>query len=126
MEALGNRVIGNAIEVHSVLGPGLLESTYERCLVYELQRAGITAERQVALPILYKGMRLEEGYRMDILVEKSIVLELKSVERLKEIHVAQLITYLKLSGCTLGFLLNFNVPLMKDGIKRIVNNHPDP
>ena len=121
IETIGKRVIGAAIEVHRELGPGLLESTYERCLVHELKLQGILAERQVKRPINYKGLELDEGYRIDVFVEKQIVLELKVVESLNSVHTAQLLTYLKLSGCKLGFLLNFNVSKMKDGIKRIVN-----
>ena len=123
MNNLTDQIIGAAIEVHKELGPGLLESTYERCLVHELTLQGIRTERQKKQPIHYKGLEIDEGYRIDILVEGTIVLELKVVDQLNNIHTAQLLTYLKLSGCTLGYLINFNVELMKDGIKRIVNKH---
>ena len=115
-------IIGAAIEVHKELGPGLLESTYERCLVYELTLRGIKAERQKAQPIYYKGLELDEGYRIDILVNGTIILELKAVDAINDIHRAQILTYLKLSNCTLGYLINFNVLLLKDGLHRIVNN----
>jgi GxxExxY protein len=123
LEELGRQVIGAAIEVHRELGPGLLESSYERCLVHELNLRGIHAERQRPQPIYYKGLEIEEGYRIDILVEGKIVLELKVVDDLRNVHTAQLLTYLKLSGCRLGYLINFNVPVLKDGIKRLVNQH---
>lgn len=124
-DQLCEELIGAAIEVHRELGPGLLESTYERCLVQELTFRGIKSERQKVLPIHYKGLHLDEGYRIDVLVEDQIILELKVVEHLNDVHTAQLLTYLKLSGRTIGYLLNFNVKLLKSGIKRIVNNHPD-
>lgn len=119
-EELSGAILGAAIEVHRELGPGLLESTYEECLCYEFSVRGIAFQRQLELPVCYKSLRLESGYRIDILVADKIVLELKSVERLLPIHHAQLITYLKLSGRKLGLLMNFNVSFMKDGIKRIV------
>lgn len=124
IEDLGKRIIGAAIEVHKELGPGLHESTYERCLVHELKLNGIQAVRQKAQPITYKGLELEEGYRIDILVEEKIVLELKAVKELDDVHLAQLLTYLKLSKIHLGFLINFNVPKLKDGLKRVVNDYP--
>jgi GxxExxY protein len=125
MKELSERIIGAAIEVHRVLGPGLLESTYERCLVHELLLQGIHAQRQKKQPILYKGLEIEEGYRIDILVEEKIILELKVVDQLNPIHTAQLLTYLKLSGCQLGLLINFNVKLLKHGIKRVVNEYTE-
>lgn len=125
MSNLSEQVLGAAIDVHTELGPGLLESTYERCLAHELFLRGIQGIRQKKQPITYKGLELDEGYRLDILVENQIILELKVVDQLNNIHTAQLITYLKLSGCTLGYLLNFNVTKMKDGIKRVVYNHKD-
>jgi GxxExxY protein len=125
MSNLSEQVLGAAIDVHTELGPGLLESTYERCLDHELSLRGIQGIRQKKQPITYKGLELDEGYRLDILVENQIILELKVVDQLNNIHTAQLITYLKLSGCTLGYLLNFNVTKMKDGIKRVVYNHKD-
>ena len=123
IETLGKKVIGAAIEVHRTLGPGLLESAYERCLLHELTLQGIQARRQVVQPIHYKGLDLDEGCRIDILVDDRIVLELKVVDRLTGVHTAQLITYLKLSGCTLGYLINFNAKLLKEGMKRIVHQH---
>lgn len=113
-------VIGAAIEVHRVLGPGLLESAYEECLCHELSLRGIAFERQLALPVDYKGMRLDCGYRLDIVLPGKLVVELKAVEQLASIHDAQLLTYLKLSGIRTGLLLNFNVPLLRDGIRRFV------
>lgn len=124
-EELTSSIIGAAIEVHKELGPGLLESTYERCLVYELTLRGIKAERQKTQPINYKGLELDEGYRIDIFVEDEIILELKVVEAIKDVHKAQILTYLKLSDSKLGYLINFNVPLLKDGIHRIVNDFPE-
>ena len=124
-DELTEKIIGAAIEVHKALGPGLLESTYEVCLCRELDLRGIKFRRQVALPVKYKGVNLDAGYRLDIVVEDRVVLELKSVESLKEIHEAQLITYLKLSGYTVGLLLNFNVIYLKRAMKRIVNNFDD-
>ncbi|MDQ8199798.1 GxxExxY protein [Pelagicoccus enzymogenes] len=121
-EELTSQIMGAAIEVHKELGPGLLESTYERCLVHELTLRGIKTERQKAQPINYKGLKLDEGYRLDVLVESKIILELKVVDSLNDIHTAQLLTYLKLSNLNLGYLLNFNVLQMKQGIKRLVNN----
>jgi GxxExxY protein len=109
-----------AIEVHRSLGPGLLESAYEECLCYELTQHGIPFERQVPLAIHYKNVRLDCGYRLDIVVERSLILEIKSVEQLLRLHEAQLLTYLKLSGVRTGLLLNFNVMLMREGIKRLV------
>jgi GxxExxY protein len=122
---LTERVIGACIEIHRSLGPGLLESTYEECLCHELSLAGINFERQKPLPVHYKGVNLDCGYRLDLVVEQKLVIELKAVESLLPIHEAQLLTYLKLSGLTLGLLINFNVPVLKSGIKRIVNNFQD-
>jgi GxxExxY protein len=111
-------IIGAAIEVHRYLGPGLLESAYELCLLYELEQLGLRVERQKGLPLVYKDVGLEIGYRIDLLVEGLIVVEIKAVENVLPVHEAQVLTYLKLSGCPLGLLLNFNVPLLKDGIHR--------
>jgi GxxExxY protein len=119
-DELSNRVIGCALEVHRVLGPGLLESTYEQCLPRELGLAGIAFQLQAPLPVEYKGVKLDCGYRIDVLVEDELVLEIKSVEQLRPIHEAQLLTYLKLSGRHAGLLLNFNVRLLKHGLKRLV------
>ena len=118
---MSHQIIGSAIEVHKALGPGLLESTYEACMGYELEFRGLSFERQKPLAVRYKGMRLDCGYRLDIVVENAIILELKSCEKIEQIHRAQLLTYLKVSGLSLGLLLNFNVTVMKDGITRIVN-----
>ena len=122
LNKLSNKIIGAAIEVHKTLGPGLLESAYEQCLCHELTIRDISFERQKELPVVYKHVRLDCGYRLDILVEKNIILELKSCEKIEPIHKAQLLTYLKLSGKTLGLLMNFNTSVMKDGIIRIVND----
>jgi len=116
-------IIGAAIEVHRELGPGLLESAYEQCLCHELSLRGLAFQRQVDLPVVYKGIRLDCGYRMDVVVEETVVVELKTVDKLLPIHDAQLLTYLKLYRRQLGLLLNFNVPVLKDGLKRIVNNY---
>lgn len=118
---LTEKIIGCAIKVHKVLGPGLLESAYEVCLVHELINAGLKAERQVALPVIYEGLRLDADYFIDILVEDTVVIELKSVEHILPIHEAQLLTYLKLANKKLGLLINFNVTLLKNGIKRRIN-----
>ena len=117
---LSNRVIGCAIEVHRQLGPGLLESTYEQCLAHELSLSRLEFKLQHPLPVEYKGVRLDCGYRVDMLVEDEIILELKSVEELKGIHEAQLLTYMKLAGVNQGFLINFNVRRLKDGLKSFV------
>ena len=118
---LSSKIIGAAIEVHKALGPGLLESAYEECLCHEFGLRGLSNERQKPLPVVYKGVELDCGYRLDIVVENTIILELKSCEKIEPIHKAQLLTYLKLSGLKLGLILNFNVALMRDGIVRIVN-----
>lgn len=118
---LSSKIIGAAIEVHKALGPGLLESAYEECLCHEFGLRGLSNERQKPLPVTYKGKKLDCGYRLDIVVENAIILELKSCEKIEPIHKAQILTYLKLSGLSLGLLLNFNVPVMRDGIVRIVN-----
>ena len=115
------KIIGAAIEVHRELGPGLLESAYETCLSFELAERGLGVDRQKPLPIVYKGIRLDAGYRLDLLVEENVVVEIKAVEELAPIHQAQLLSYLKLSGCKIGLLINFNVPVLKNVIKRIIN-----
>jgi GxxExxY protein len=117
---LSYEIIGCAYKVHSELGPGLLEFTYEVCLEYELLKAGLRVERQKALPVIYNDIKLEAGYRIDLLVNELIILEIKSVEELSPIHKAQIMTYLKLTGLKIGLLLNFNVEDMKKGIKRII------
>ena len=121
LNLITEKVIGASIEVHKGLGPGLLESAYERCLCYELSLAGLKFERQVPLPLVYKDVKLESGYIMDLVVEDLLVVELKAVERLMPIHEAQLLSYLKLAKKRIGLLLNFHVPVLKDGIKRIRN-----
>lgn len=120
-EELTHRIIGAAIEVHQQVGPGLLESTYEECLCHELNLRGVKFQRQVELPVIYKDVRLDCGYRLDMLVEDEVILELKAVEDVHPIHKAQILTYLRLSRKRVGLLLNFNVELMKDGIIRMVN-----
>ena len=126
MELAENRVtetvIGSAIEVHRALGPGLLESAYEACLAYELGRRGLKVERQKPVPLTYGGVRLDCGYRADLVVEDRVMVELKSVDRPEPIHEAQLLSYLKISGLAVGLLINFNVKMLKAGIRRIVNN----
>ena len=123
---LTSKIIGAAIEVHKHLGLGLLESTYEECLSYELDQRNIKYDRQKSLPINYKGQSLNCGYKLDLFVEGKVILELKSVESIAPIHKAQLLTYLKLSNLKLSLLINFNTPIMKDGIVRLVNNFKDP
>jgi GxxExxY protein len=119
-DPLTEKIIGFAIEVHRQLGPGLLESAYEECLCYELEQNGLIFRRQVSLPVVYKAVRLDCGYRIDVVVEQRVILELKTVERLIPVHDAQLLTYLKLSGLRTGLLLNFHSPVLKNGIKRLV------
>lgn len=114
-------IIGAAMAVHRELGPGLLESAYEACLAYELVQRELGVETQKALPVRYRGVNVDCGYRIDLLVEGKVVVELKAVERLEAIHRAQLLSYLKLSGCKVGLLINFNVKVLKDGIRRLVN-----
>jgi len=118
---LSQLLLNAAFEVHKNLGPGLLESSYEECLYYELKNKGLFVEKQKALPLVYKEVRLDIGYRIDLLIEHKLIVEIKSVEALNEIHLAQILTYLKLSNCKLGLLINFNVTLLKNGIKRVVN-----
>lgn len=119
---IGEILLGCAIKVHTALGPGLLESTYEACLIHELAKAGLKADRQVALPVVYDGVQLDAGYRIDVLVANLVVVELKVSERILPLHSAQLLSYLKLSDKRLGYLLNFNVVHMRQGIKRVVNH----
>lgn len=115
-------IIGCAIKVHTALGPGLLESAYEECLYYELIKEGLKVEKQKALPLIYEEIKLEVGYRLDLLVEGKVIVEIKACEGLNDVHLAQVLTYLKLSNVKLGLLINFNVARVKDGIKRVVNN----
>jgi len=123
LNRLTDKIIGAAIEVHRNLGPGLLESAYETCLAYELEQLGLNVERQKPLPLVYKDIRLDQGYRIDLLVEQKVVVELKVVEQIIPAHEAQVLSYLKFSGCQIGLLLNFNTRLMKDGIHRFIMNH---
>ena len=118
-------IIGAAIEVHKELGPGLLESAYEACLMFELANRGLKAEKQKELPVVYRGVRIDCGYRLDLLVEDLVIVELKAVERLERIHEAQVISYLKLSGKHVGLLINFNVLQLVKGLKRIVRDFPE-
>ena len=120
LNKLSEQIIGAAIEVHRHLGPGLLESTYETCLAYELQQLGLSFERQKALPLVYKEIRLDQGYRIDLLVERKVVVEIRVVEQIAPVHEAQVLSYLKFSSCKIGLLLNFNVKLLKDGIRRFI------
>jgi GxxExxY protein len=120
------KVIGAAIEVHRLLGPGLLESAYEECLCYELSRLGLPFQRQVQVPVTYKGLRLDCGFKLDLLVGDLVIVELKAIDELLPIHKAQLLTYLKGSRKRVGLLINFNVPVLKNGLKRMVNHHIEP
>jgi GxxExxY protein len=120
LNELSKEVIGHAISVHKNLGPGLLESVYEECLFYELQKNNLLVEKQKPMPLVYEDVKLDCGYRIDLFIEKKLVLELKAVEALNEVHLAQILTYLKLSECKLGLLINFNVKYLKDGIKRVI------
>ena len=117
---LGRVVVDAGLSVHRALGPGLLESAYEHCLAYELQSRGLSVRRQVALPIVYKDIALDAGYRLDLLIEDALIVEVKAIEALSRLHEAQLITYLKLSKLRLGYLFNFNAELFKQGLKRLV------
>ena len=121
LNGITEKIIGAAIQVHRALGPGLLESAYEACLAYELGKQGMRVEKQKPLPVVYEGVKLECGYRIDLVVEGAVIVEIKSVDGLAPIHEAQVITYLKLSGCKVGLLMNFNVPVLKDGIRRFIN-----
>jgi GxxExxY protein len=115
-------IIGAAIKVHSALGPGLLESAYEECLFYEIKKNGLYVEKQKALPLIYEDIKLDCGYRVDLMIEKKVIVEIKSVESLNDIFLAQVLTYLRLSDTKLGLLINFNVTRLKEGIRRVVNN----
>lgn len=121
IEKVFKQVLDCAFIVHSALGPGLLESAYQECLFYELSELGLKVEKQKPLPLIYKEIKLEVGYRIDLLVENQVIVEIKSVDALNDVHLAQILTYMKLSDCKLGLLVNFNVKLLKDGIKRVVN-----
>jgi GxxExxY protein len=118
---LSKIVFDSGIKVHKALGPGLLESAYEECLFYELQKNGLSVEKQKGLPLIYENVKLDVGYRIDLLVEKKLIVEIKSVEALNDLHLAQILTYLKLSDCKLGLLINFNTVLFRNGVKRVIN-----
>jgi GxxExxY protein len=119
-EDIFKKILDCSFLVHSALGPGLLESSYNECLYYELKKSGLRVEKQKPLPLIYKEVKLEAGYRIDLLVEDSIIVEIKSIEALADIHMAQILTYMKLSKCRLGLLANFNVLHLEDGIKRVI------
>jgi len=125
LDSITRRIIGAAIEVHRRLGPGLLESAYEACLAYELRQLAFKIEQQKPLPVVYKDVKLDCGYRLDLVVEDSVIVEVKAIEQLAPIHDAQLLSYLRLSGKTVGLLINFHVRVLKNGLKRIVNDFPD-
>ncbi len=120
LNELTSKILECAYTVHSALGPGLLESAYEECLFYELKQSGLKVERQKVLPLVYKEVKLDAGYRIDLFVEDRVVIELKSVEAINDVHIAQVLTYLKLSECKIGLLINFNVKSLKNGIKRLI------
>lgn len=124
-DLITRRIIGAAIEVHRHLGPGLLESAYEKCLAFELRERGLKVDEQKPLPVIYKGVGLDCGYRLDLVVEDEVVVEIKAIEHLAPIHEAQLLSYLRLSGKHVGLLINFHVRILKNGLKRIVNEFPD-
>lgn len=119
---LSKIIFDGALKIHKSLGPGLLESAYEECLYYELNKSGLLVERQEPLPLVYEQVKLDIGYRVDLFINKKVIVEIKAVEAFNRVHLAQVLTYLKLSNCKLGMLINFNVALIKDGIKRVVNN----
>jgi len=125
LNKITEKIIGCAIEVHKNLGPGLLESSYVACLNYELVNAGLDVKQQLGLPLVYKEIQLELGYRLDLLVDSQVVVEIKSVETLKEVHISQVLTYLKLSKASVGLLMNFNVPKLTDGLKRLISPNVD-
>ncbi|MCG9791419.1 GxxExxY protein [Flavobacterium algicola] len=125
LNALTYKVIGLAIEVHRNLGPGLLESAYQACLLYELKKAGFKVEKEIPLPIKYKEIKLEQGYRIDLLIENKLVIELKTVEEFTSVHYAQILTYLKLGNYPLGLLINFNSKILKNNIKRFINSNKE-
>jgi GxxExxY protein len=125
LEAISYTVIGLAIEVHRQLGPSLLESAYQECLYYEIKNAGLIVEKEIALPIIYKNLKLEQGYRIDLLVENKLVIELKTVENFTPVHFAQILTYLKLGKYPLGLLINYNSKILRNNIKRFINTAPN-
>jgi len=118
---IANKVIGMAIEVHKTLGPGLLESAYKECLYYKIKQAGLFVEKEKPMPLIFEDVKIDCGYRIDILIENKLVVELKAVDSLNDIHLAQILTYLKIGNFKLGLLINFNVSLLKNGIKRVIN-----
>jgi GxxExxY protein len=124
-EEVFKKVLDCSFKVHSALGPGLLESSYEECLYFELKQQGLNVEKQKALPLIYQEVKLDVGYRIDLFVENKVIVEIKSVEVFNDVHYAQILTYLKLSGCQLGLLINFNVRHLKDGIKRTILSRND-
>src|SRR5262245_31308312 len=124
LNKITEKIISSAITIHKKLGPGLLESTYEACLAYEITRLGLKVERQKSLPVMYERVRLDCGYRLDLVVEKTVVVELKAIDNVLPVHKAQLLSYLRLSGLPVGLLINFHVMMLKDGISRLVNNFP--
>jgi len=125
LDEISHRVIGAAIEVHRHLGPGLLESAYQSCLAFELKQLGVKLEEQKPLPVVYKQVKLDCGYRLDLVVEDEVIVEIKAIEKLLPIHEAQLLSYLRLAKKRVGLLMNFHVPVLKNGLKRIVNEFPD-
>jgi GxxExxY protein len=125
LDRITDSIIGAAIKVHRALGPGLLESAYEACLAFELIELGLKIERQKSVPVVYREVKLDCGYRADIIVEQAVIIEMKVVEHLAPIHKAQLLSYLKLTGCKVGLLINFNVKVLTAGVVRMVNNYPD-
>lgn len=126
IDSVTEAIIGDAITVHRELGPGLLESTYEACLAALLARRGLHVQRQVPMPVIFRGERIDCGYRLDLLVEQRVVVELKAVAKLEPVHFAQMMTYLKLSGSVVGLLINFNVTRLTDGLRRVVRGYPEP
>jgi GxxExxY protein len=125
LESLSYKIIGLAIEVHRQLGPGLLESAYQECLYYEIKKAGLKVEKELTLPILYKDIKLDHGYRIDLLIEDMLVIELKTVENFTSVHFAQILTYLRLGNYPLGLLINYNSKILKNNIKRFINSNSD-
>ena len=119
---IATQVVESSLNIHRALGPGLLESTYQECMFYEIQKKGLHVEKDKPLPLTYEGIELDAGYKIDLLVENKFIIEIKSVEALNEVHLAQILTYLKFSNCKLGLLINFNVALIKHGIKRVANS----
>ena len=117
---ISQNIIGCAIEVHKILGPGLLESAYQECLFYEIYKKGLAVEKEIPMPVVYKEIKLNHGYRIDLLVERTVVVEIKTVEAFNDVHLAQILTYLKLGGYHLGLLINFNVSMLKQGLRRII------